>query len=362
MTHILFVAGLRVHFHFLSAGGFVHKTILLLAFLSLRAVSGYIRLDSISSVHADDTLAVYVHVPDRYESEAHNKLWPVIYLLHCAGCRGSSWHGRTYSSNVTPYADSLDALIVAVDDGNRLGWWMDSPKLENSDMSRFLVEEVKPYIDSAYRTIDSPSATGVAGHSMGGYGALHNLIEHPDVFGAAFSIKGLVNLFGWIGKENWGLNELLGPFEGNYGNWHGADVVRNAYRLKGLGRHIGFYSGSKDWFGVGNRMLDDTLRVLEIPHYYKKYDEEGHTDVPPERLAEVMWFFDSVLVRATDVRFPKKEVVAIRKVDDRGCGSQFFDFRGRRFLRGGVAANGAPRILLRENVGRVRVYVDMGGN
>lgn len=340
----------------------MHKTILLLALLSLRAVSADVRLDSISSVHADDTLAVYVHVPDRYESEAHTKLWPVIYLLHCAGCRGESWHGRTYSSNVTPYADSLDALIVAVDDGNRLGWWMDSPKLENSDMSRFLVEEVKPYIDSTYRTIDDPRATGVAGHSMGGYGALHNLIEHPDVFGAAFSIKGLVNLFGWVGRENLGLNELLGPFGGNYGNWHGADVVRNAYRLKGLGRHIGFYSGIKDRFGAGNRMLGDTLRALGVPYYYKKYDEEGHTDVPPERLAEVMWFFDSVLVQAADVQFPEKEKVASGKFGARRCGSQSFDLRGRRFLRDGVVANGAPRVLLRENAGRARVYLDMNGN
>ncbi len=333
----------------------MHRMFLLPTLLAFIAVSGDIRIDTLVSIHADATLPVFVHLPDRYESDAESTRWPVIYLLHCAGCRGDSWHGGTYSSNVTPYADSLDAVIVAVDDGNRLGWWLDSPEIENSDMSRFLVEEVKPHIDATYRTIDGPGATGVAGHSMGGYGALHNLIEHPEVFGAAFSIKGLVNLYGWIGTYNWRLDELLGNYEIHAGNWQAADIVRNAYRLKGREQHVAFYSGQNDWFGVGNRMLHDTLKSMGVPHYDKTYDKEAHYDVPPERLSEVMWYFDSVLVSTTRVRNFEKKSRMMATATPRRDPPVLYDLRGRKHRDVRALNSSGARLLLFESSGNVTV-------
>jgi predicted alpha/beta superfamily hydrolase len=50
---------------------------------------------------------------------------------------------------------------------------------------RFLVSEVKPFIDAAYRTLPGPGHTFVIGSSMGGLISLYALIEYPDVFGGA---------------------------------------------------------------------------------------------------------------------------------------------------------------------------------
>lgn len=50
---------------------------------------------------------------------------------------------------------------------------------------RFLVGEVKPFIDAAYRTLPDPDHTFVMGSSMGGLISLYALIEYPNVFGAA---------------------------------------------------------------------------------------------------------------------------------------------------------------------------------
>ncbi|GAB4406576.1 MAG: alpha/beta hydrolase-fold protein [Bacteroidia bacterium] len=50
---------------------------------------------------------------------------------------------------------------------------------------RFLVGELKPYIDSAYATNPDPAHTFVAGSSMGGLISMYALCEYPEVFGGA---------------------------------------------------------------------------------------------------------------------------------------------------------------------------------
>ena len=47
---------------------------------------------------------------------------------------------------------------------------------------RFLVEEVKPFIDSNYRTLSDQPNTFVMGSSMGGLISLYAISEYPDVF------------------------------------------------------------------------------------------------------------------------------------------------------------------------------------
>jgi enterochelin esterase-like enzyme len=50
---------------------------------------------------------------------------------------------------------------------------------------RFLVEELKPFIDAHYRTRPDRADTLVMGSSMGGLISLYALCRHPQVFGAA---------------------------------------------------------------------------------------------------------------------------------------------------------------------------------
>ena len=50
---------------------------------------------------------------------------------------------------------------------------------------RFLVEEVKPFIDKEYSTNKSVEHTFVMGSSMGGLISLYALCEYPEVFGGA---------------------------------------------------------------------------------------------------------------------------------------------------------------------------------
>jgi predicted alpha/beta superfamily hydrolase len=50
---------------------------------------------------------------------------------------------------------------------------------------RFLVEELKPRVDAAYRTRPDRASTFVMGSSMGALISLYAMAERPDVFGGA---------------------------------------------------------------------------------------------------------------------------------------------------------------------------------
>ncbi len=50
---------------------------------------------------------------------------------------------------------------------------------------KFIVEELKPFIDSSFSTYGDRQNTFIAGSSMGGLISLYALCEYPDVFGGA---------------------------------------------------------------------------------------------------------------------------------------------------------------------------------
>ena len=49
--------------------------------------------------------------------------------------------------------------------------------------ARFLVEELKPFIDSEYRTLPDTANTGLGGSSLGGLATLYLGLHYPQVFG-----------------------------------------------------------------------------------------------------------------------------------------------------------------------------------
>jgi enterochelin esterase-like enzyme len=54
---------------------------------------------------------------------------------------------------------------------------------------RFVVEELKPFVDRRYGTLSGPADTVVAGSSMGGLISVYALCEYPQVFGGAAALS-----------------------------------------------------------------------------------------------------------------------------------------------------------------------------
>lgn len=140
---------------------------------------------------------VTVYLPPSYRRGSTR--YPVLYLLHGFQGTDAAWlRGPQYQQfNIHQAMDSLVAagavremIVVMPDARNSVGgsFYMDSPV--TGGWERFTAHEVVQWVDAHYRTIPQASARGVAGHSMGGFGALRLAARYGgDVYGAAYALS-----------------------------------------------------------------------------------------------------------------------------------------------------------------------------
>jgi predicted alpha/beta superfamily hydrolase len=73
------------------------------------------------------------------------------------------------------------------------GWtdmdWIRRQEIVSDGYLRFIVEELKPFIDANYRTLPDREDTSTMGSSMGGLISLYALTEYPEVFGGAACVS-----------------------------------------------------------------------------------------------------------------------------------------------------------------------------
>jgi S-formylglutathione hydrolase len=53
----------------------------------------------------------------------------------------------------------------------------------------YIYKDVTSYVDANYRTLARPSSRGIAGHSMGGFGAVSIGMKHADIFSAIYALS-----------------------------------------------------------------------------------------------------------------------------------------------------------------------------
>lgn len=85
-------------------------------------------------------------------------------------------------------------MIVVVPDGkNKMNgcWYTNSDLTGNCE--DFIVKDLVAYTDAHFRTIPFAECRGIAGHSMGGYGALKLATKYPDVFSAVYALNAFVD-------------------------------------------------------------------------------------------------------------------------------------------------------------------------
>lgn len=97
----------------------------------------------------------------------------------------NSWIRRLdyFPQKAADYFTQEDEAIIAKAK-QELGDPLDTP-WQGDAYLKFIVEEVKPYVDSHYRTLPQREHTMVAGSSYGGLISLYALTEYPDIFSAA---------------------------------------------------------------------------------------------------------------------------------------------------------------------------------
>ncbi len=137
------------------------------------------------------TRRVTVYLPPGYEES--NDRYPVIYYLH----------GFTWSDSLMISVDNFDKLldkaiaikkikpvIVVMPDQYTLyrGSWYTNSNLTGK-WADFTSKDLVSYIDDNYRTIQDSGSRGVAGHSMGGQGAIKMGMLFPEVFSSVYALS-----------------------------------------------------------------------------------------------------------------------------------------------------------------------------
>lgn len=148
-----------------------------------RAAPADVQSDAVASAILGRTVRVCVVLPPGYANS--QKRYPTLYYLHGLHENEQSWSSRGGLGILLDLWAQGEAgeFIVVMPDGAKTFYVNAYDGHERYE--DFFIDELVPWVDRKYRTVNSTAARGISGTSMGGYGALHIAMEHPDVFGSA---------------------------------------------------------------------------------------------------------------------------------------------------------------------------------
>ncbi len=143
-----------------------------------------------------DRRAVSVYVPPGY-SKNLRKRYPVVYLLHGFAADHRAFIGGVYTGmDMRLSMDSLigaglikPMIVVTPNARNAFDGSFYVNSVTTGNWEDFVVRDLTSYVDRHYRTIRNRSARGLAGHSMGGFGALRVGMKHPETFSAIYALS-----------------------------------------------------------------------------------------------------------------------------------------------------------------------------
>jgi len=337
----------------------------LIAALSANAQSARIKTDEFHFVSLEGNLVgdspnrkVIVYLPPSYDRQKKLR-YPVVYLLHGFngyGVGNKGWVREGGNFNVETISrliteKKIRPMIVVMPDGsNRYGGSIYTNSITTGNWEDYIVSELVAFIDTHYRTLPKAESRGIAGHSMGGYGALKLAMKHPDVFGAVYgtspccmtapptpvisqSLIAAQKLTSFEEADQapfpvrvsfafaaaWSPDPTKPPFfsaypvsdnsndgessaaviarwQANIPTYMADQYVTNLRRLRG----IAFDAGTKELpLQNANRQFAEALKRNRIEHTFEVFDG-GHTDKARERIeTKMLPFFSRTLVFQT---------------------------------------------------------------
>jgi predicted alpha/beta superfamily hydrolase len=188
-----------------------------------------------ASVHIMDTAfympqlsryrKIWIYLPPSYSADK-NKTYPVLYMQDAQNVFNERTAAFGQEWGVDECLDTLepelrkDCIVVGIDNGgdkrmNEYNPYDDAKygKGEGKQYIDFIVQTLKPHIDSNYRVMKDAAHTFIAGSSMGGLISMYAVIRYPNVFGGA----GIFSPSFWIAPQiytdaanmKWEKNTLL---------------------------------------------------------------------------------------------------------------------------------------------------------
>ena len=220
-----------------------------------------------------------VLLPPSYDAEKTRR-YPILYLLHGLGDNEQMLvhsGGMNLVEDLWEQHELGEFLIVTPAGGTSFFINSRDGKRRYED---FFLQEFVPGVEKRYRAQAGRGSRGIAGISMGGYGALHIAFRHPQLFAAvgahsAALIEKLPNISAQNSRQMSQLR-VLGdafgsPFHPAFWNQNDPLTIERTANLSGL--KIYFDCGSEDDYGFdsGAKALDKLLTARRISHEFHLY-------------------------------------------------------------------------------------------
>ena len=182
---------------------------------------------------------LWVYVPPGYDDEPDRR-YPSVYVIQGYTGAVTMWRNRTpYRQPFVETADALfaggsapPAIVVFVDAWTAYGGsqFVDSPG--TGRYHTYLCDEVVPWVDAHYRTLDGAAHRGIQGKSSGGFGAFITPMLRPDLFGGLASHAGdsLYEL-SYLGEFGDSVR-FLRDYDGDIWKWWADFTTRTAFTKK----------------------------------------------------------------------------------------------------------------------------------
>jgi len=141
---------------------------------------------------------VTIYLPPSYDASP-SKRYPTVYLLHPFGGSNKTWANGDQRGVNVPIQSALNALmssskiremiVVAPNGKNAYNGSLYTNSAVTGNWEDYIYRDVVAYVDGNFRTLSRAWSRGIAGHSMGGFGAISIAMKHPDVFGALYALS-----------------------------------------------------------------------------------------------------------------------------------------------------------------------------
>lgn len=160
-------------------------------------LTGTLRLHkALSSRFLDEPRDVIVYLPPDYNSSPRRR-YPVLYLHDgqnlfdaATAFAGNEWGLDELAEEMIRTAQIEPLIIVGIYNAGskRMSEYTHIRDRRGRGgrarvYGKLVVEDVKPFIDDEYRTLNDPSNTGLGGSSLGGLVTLYLGLHYPDIFG-----------------------------------------------------------------------------------------------------------------------------------------------------------------------------------
>jgi putative tributyrin esterase len=246
--------------------------VLALCFPIFQSFAAKVDTLQVASPSMGKTYKAAVVLPNSYAKGKAS--YPVIYLLHGAYGGFSDWLKKTPNPNtVKDLADQYNIIFV-LPEGEKFSFYLDSPVSKESQFETFITVEVVAKVDSSYRTIANKKGRAISGLSMGGHGALYLSGRHPDLYAAAGSMSGALDMGGMPDRDG-GLdnaNKLMAPVFGAQGaskeTYQSFAVMNMIGKLKANQLPLIIDCGVSDFLIESNKELHRRLVYYQVPHDY----------------------------------------------------------------------------------------------